>query len=58
MKTIQGKNDRSATDLTETKRDKKLLEPDEAILDLPEVKDIPGQEHVRPLPAREMAPGY
>jgi len=55
MKTMQRKNDRSATDLPETERDKKLLEPDEAMLDLPEVKDIPGQEHVRPLPAREMA---
>jgi hypothetical protein len=29
--------------------------PDEVTLDLPEVKDIPGQEHVRPLPAGEMA---
>ena len=55
MKTIQAKNDRYTTDLPETKRDKRLLEPDEAMLDLPEVKDIPGQEHVRPLPAREMA---
>jgi hypothetical protein len=26
-----------------------------ATLDLPEVKDIPGQEHVRPLPPGEMA---
>ena len=55
MKTIQKENERSATDLPETKRDKRLLEPDEATLDLPEVKDIPGQEHVRPLPAGEMA---
>jgi hypothetical protein len=31
------------------------LKPDEATLDLPEVKDIPGQEHVRPLPPGEMA---
>jgi hypothetical protein len=55
MKTIQRKDDQTTTDLTESKRDKKLLEPDEATLDLPEVKDIPGQEHVRPLPAGEMA---
>ena len=55
MKTVRQKDDRPATDLPETKRDKKLLEPDEATLDLPEVKDIPGQEHVRPLPAGEMA---
>lgn len=45
----------SKHDLPESADDKKHLKPDEGILDLPEVKDIPGQEHVRPLPAREMA---
>jgi len=55
MKTIQKKNDKAASDLPESKRDKELLKPDEATLDLPEVKDIPGQEHVRPLPQGEMA---
>jgi len=34
------------TDLPETKDDKKHLQPDEGILDLPDVKDIPGQEHI------------
>ena len=43
------------TDLPESKRDKELLKPDEATIDLPDVKDIPGQEHVRPMPAGEMA---
>lgn len=42
-------------DLPESKRDKELLKPDEGTLDLPDVKDIPGQEHVRPLPPGEMA---
>ena len=55
MKTTQSKKERTTTDLPESKRDKKLLKPDEATLDLPDVKDIPGQEHVRPLPPREMA---
>jgi len=55
MKTTQSKNERAAADLPESKRDKELLKPDEATLDLPEVKDIPGQEHVRPLPPGEMA---
>lgn len=54
MKTTN-KDNRSATDLSESKRDKKLLERDEATLDLPEVKDIPGQEHITPLPPGEMA---
>ena len=55
MATKQKKDRSSSTDLPESKRDKELLKPDEATLDLPDVKDIPGQEHVRPLPAGEMA---
>ena len=55
MKTTQSKNERAINDLPESKRDKELLKPDEGTLDLPEVKDIPGQEHVRPLPPGEMA---
>lgn len=55
MKTTQTKKDKITSDLPESLRDKELLKPDEATLDLPEVKDIPGQEHVRPLPPGEMA---
>ena len=55
MKTIQKKDNKTTSDLPESKRDKELLKPDEGTLDLPEVKDIPGQEHVRPLPPGEMA---
>ena len=55
MKTTRSKNERAITDLPESKRDKELLKPDEATFDLPEVKDIPGQEHIRPLPPGEMA---
>jgi hypothetical protein len=35
--------------------DEKKLQPDEATLNLPEVKDIPGQEHVKPPPLGELA---
>jgi hypothetical protein len=35
-------------DLTDSAEDTKKLQRDEAILDLPDVEDIPGQEHVRP----------
>jgi hypothetical protein len=42
-------------DLPETEDDKKHLEPDEVTMDLPDVEDIPGQEHVKPLPPGEMA---
>src|SRR5215203_1808451 len=55
MKTTRSGNKRVTGDLPESKRDKELLKPDEATLDLPDVKDIPGQEHVRPLPPGEMA---
>ena len=55
MKTQQKTKQQTPADLQGTERDKKLLQPDEATLDLPDVKDIPGQEHVRPLPAGEMA---
>jgi len=53
MKTAKKRND--VGDLQESRRDKELLKPDEAALDLPEVKDIPGQEHVRPFLPGEMA---
>jgi hypothetical protein len=38
---------KTTADLAETKDDKKHLQPDKGILNLPDVKDIPGQEHVR-----------
>ena len=54
MKTKEKRRNETA-DLPETENDKKQLQPDEATLDLPEVKDIPGQEHVRPFLPGEMA---
>lgn len=55
MKARERKQPDRATDLQDSNEDKKKLEPDEATLDLPEVKDIPGQEHVRPLVGGELA---
>lgn len=37
------------------KNRKSKKNPDEIILDMPEVKDIPGQEHIRPPRINEMA---
>lgn len=34
------------TDIQDSKADQEKLQPDEATLDLPDVKDIPGQEHI------------
>ncbi len=35
-------------DLTDSKKDEKKIKPEETLLDLPDVRDIPGQEHIRP----------
>jgi hypothetical protein len=43
------------SDLSDSEKDKKNLQPDEAILDLPDVKDIPGQEFVHVPRLKEMA---
>lgn len=42
-------------DLSDSEDDKKHMQSEKATLDLPEVKDIPGQEHVRPLLNGELA---
>jgi hypothetical protein len=42
-------------DLPDSKRDAERLEPDQATLDLPDVSDIPGQEHVHVLPLGDLA---
>jgi hypothetical protein len=45
----------SQPDLHESSDDKKHLRQEKTTMDLPDVKDIPGQEHVRPMPPGEMA---
>lgn len=37
-------------DLTDSPRDQKAMEQEETTIELPDVEDIPGQEHVRPAP--------
>lgn len=56
MKATTSRKPRSKNnDLPDSDDDRKHLRREEATLDLPEVKDIPGQEHVRPMPPGEMA---
>src|SRR4030095_119884 len=50
----QGKANRNA-DLTDSPRDQEKLKNEESTLDLPYVKDIPGQEHVHVPPPGEFA---
>ena len=52
---MKTKKSQKSSDLPESENDKRHLEPDRGTLDLPEVKDIPGQEHVRPFLDGEMA---
>lgn len=37
----------SHTDLQDNERDTQRMQPDKATLDLPDVEDIPGQEHIK-----------
>ncbi len=55
MKMTHRKKQPVKTDLQDSNEDKKKLQPDEGTLELPDVKDIPGQEHVRPLVGGEFA---
>ena len=48
MKTTTAKKQRANPDLTDSADDKKHMQPEETTMDLPEVKDIPGQEHIHP----------
>ena len=45
----------SNTDLPDSEKDKAKLEPEETTIDLPDVKDIPGQENIHVPDIREMA---
>jgi len=42
-------------DLKDSSRDEERLKPDETIMELPEVKDIPGQENIHPPALGELA---
>ena len=42
-------------DIHDSKRDEQRLQPDEAIIELPNVKDIPGQEHINPPKFKQFA---
>jgi hypothetical protein len=47
--------ERDKMDITDPKRDQERLKPDEATIELPDVKDIPGQEFVNAPPMGMMA---
>ena len=47
--------DKRDEDLKDSKRDEERLKPDEATIDMPDVSDIPGQEHIHVAPLGEIA---
>ena len=51
----KNKQNQPAGDLKDSKKDERKMQPEETTLDLPDVKDIPGQEHVRPPEINEFA---
>ena len=55
MRTTSERTAQTKPGLPESGRDIVHLHPDETMPDLPEVKDIPGQEHVRSFLPGEMA---
>src|SRR6266496_2382625 len=55
MKNTKKKISKMNADLAETKDDKEHLQPDEGMLDLPDAKDIPGQEHIHVPQMKEFA---
>jgi hypothetical protein len=55
MKSPKNRAVKTKTDLAETNDDKKHLQPDEGVLDLPDVRDIPGQEHIHVPEMKEFA---
>lgn len=42
-------------DLPDNPHDEERLQSETAIIDLPDVEDIPGQENIRPMPLGELA---
>jgi hypothetical protein len=51
----KNKQKQRAVDLEDSEKDEQKMQNEETTLDLPEVKDIPGQEHVRPPEMQEFA---
>ncbi len=45
----------NSEDLQDSPKDREHLKSETAIIDLPEVKDIPGQENIVPMPLGELA---
>ena len=48
------KTSNNKTDLTDSKKDQKQMKSEDIVIDMPEVKDIPGQENIKVPRIKEM----
>jgi hypothetical protein len=48
-------NRSAGKDITDSKKDQEKLAPEETEIDMPELKDIPEQEHIRPVPLKGLS---
>lgn len=55
MESVKNERADSSQDLTDSPADIEKMKSETVIMDLPEVKDIPGQEHVHVMPLGELA---
>jgi len=51
---MKNTNKAKKTGMKDSKKDQKKMQPEATTMDMPEVKDIPGQENIRPPQFREM----
>ena len=51
----KNKQNQPIRDLQDSEKDEQKMQPEETTIDLPDVKEIPGQEHVRPPVLKEFA---
>lgn len=54
-KSTQNRNPSDGKDITDPQKDQEKLAPEETEMDMPEIYDIPGQEHIRPVPLRGLS---
>lgn len=52
---MPNKNNNNSKDLSDSLKDKNEMKPEITTIDLPDVRDIPGQENIIPAPLGEMA---
>ena len=55
MKRDNSTNNKLTSDLQDSDKDKEVMKEEDTVIDLPEVKDIPGQENIQPAQMGELA---